>query len=304
MATSAMIITVLFFTATPVTKPAPHTQTSNMTIQNPFFAMDTATRDEHHQTVESQLRMLKDLGFAGWSIHESMEAHEVLRFGDTLNLRLFSIYANIDLDRKWPPWDPKLPDTIRAMKGRSTILWIYITSKTHNRLNNTGDQAAVKAIRQLAEMASQSDLSVSLYPHYGFYVATVRDAIDLAKKVNRQNVGLTFNLCHWLRADEGKDLDNLLQQALPHLQMVTINGADTEGGWDRLIQPLGHGSFDVYGFVSRLIRLGYHGPIGLQGYGVKGDVENNLKQAMRTWSEYNSRLSLEMSVKEKPRRID
>ena len=62
--------------------------------------------------------------------------------------------------------------------------------------------------------------------------------------MDRPNVGLTFNLCHWLRTDHGKDLDELLREARPHLQMVTINGADKEGDWDRLIQPLGKGDYD------------------------------------------------------------
>ena len=54
--------------------------------------------------------------------------------------------------------------------------------------------------------------------------------------------------------------------------MVSINGADHTGGWDRLIQPLDRGEFDVYGFLKTLRDLGYTGPIGLQCYMVPGDL--------------------------------
>ena len=37
--------------------------------KNPFFAMDTGTRDSKHETPEAQAKMLKELGYSGigWS---------------------------------------------------------------------------------------------------------------------------------------------------------------------------------------------------------------------------------------------
>ena len=111
----------------------------------------------------------------------------------------------------------------------------------------------------------------------------VEDAVRVARKVERENVGATFNLCHWLKVD-GKDLQARLEQALPHLSVVTVNGADADGaGWDRLIQTLDKGSYDVGGVLTILEGLGYTGPIGLQGYGIGGDVHDNLRRSMDAW---------------------
>jgi sugar phosphate isomerase/epimerase len=83
-----------------------------------------------------------------------------------------------------------------------------------------------------------------------------------------------------------------LELALPHLFMVTINGADPQGkDWDRLIQPLDRGTFDMYGFLKTLKELGYTGPIGLQGYGVKGDPYENLKRSMEAWRALSERIA-------------
>ena len=68
---------------------------------------------------------------------------------------------------------------------------------------------------------------------------------------------------------------------------VTINGADTGDtkamGWDRLIRPLGQGSYDVGAFLKTLRQTGYAGPIGFQGYGIKVDPALVLKETMAAW---------------------
>jgi len=74
---------------------------------------------------------------------------------------------------------------------------------------------------------------------------------------------------------------------------VNICGADDgdtkQFGWDRLIQPLGHGSFDTYRFVKLLIDNGYSGPIGLQCYNLKGDIVETLTKSLQTWEGYKRR---------------
>ena len=84
---------------------------------------------------------------------------------------------------------------------------------------------------------------------------------------------------------------------MPHLFVVSINGADrgdtNEMGWDRLIQTLDRGDFDVYKFLKTLKELGYTGPIGLQCYGIKGDERENLKRSMIAWRKLSARLAAE-----------
>jgi hypothetical protein len=49
------------------------------------------------------------------------------------------------------------------------------------------------------------------------------------------------------------------------------------------IQPLGSGTYDVGAVLTKLSRLGWHGPIGLQHFGIKGDAKANLQSSMDAW---------------------
>jgi sugar phosphate isomerase/epimerase len=119
----------------------------------------------------------------------------------------------------------------------------------------------------------------------------VEDALRVVKKVDRKNVGVTFNLCHWLRVDDEKNMQPLIKAAMPYLFVVTINGADSGGkDWKQLIQTLDHGSFDMHRFLKTLKDSGYTGPIGLQGYGIGGDAHDNLKRSMSAWRQLSERL--------------
>ena len=90
-------------------------------------------------------------------------------------------------------------------------------------------------------------------------------------------------------ADILKKIPELLKECRPHLFVVTINGADHEGGWDRLIQPLDQGAFDVAEFLRQLRTINFNGPIGLQHYGVKGDARENLRRSRVAWQRLMTR---------------
>ena len=252
-------------------------------MQNAFFAMDTGTKDANHATAKAQAEMLKELGYAGIGYGGFDGISEMLRELDACGLRMFAVYFGAEVNTDGYTYDPKMKEGIQLLKGRDALLWVMITSKTFAPSSPDGDEGAVKMLREIADLAEPAGLRVALYPHTGCWLERVDDAVRLAKKVERKNVGATFNLCHWLNAEKGRNVKAVMELAMPYLFVVTINGADTEGGWDRLIQTLDRGSFDVGGFLATLNRLGYKGPIGLQGYGIKGDVHENLKRSMEAW---------------------
>ena len=62
-------------------------------------------------------------------------------------------------------------------------------------------------------------------------------------------------------------------------------------GWDRLIQPLGRGDYDVLNVLKLLKEQGYKNPVGLQCYNIKGKPEDFLKESMQTWKGYINQLN-------------
>jgi sugar phosphate isomerase/epimerase len=256
---------------------------------NPFFAMDTATKDADHQTAQQQAQMLTELGYAGISIgFENVESlTEMLRELDQRDLRLFALYSGIDIDPGADPYQPTLKEAIKVLEGRNTILWLFARSKGHKPSASEGDTRAAEIVRDLADAAAAHGMRIALYPHYAFWLETTDDAVRIAEKVDRPNVGVTFNLCHWLRVSRSRDAKAVIERAMPRLYVLTINGADTDGqDWKTLIQTLDRGTFDVRGFLETLRDAGYTGPIGFQGYGLGGDATENLRRTMAAWQKY------------------
>jgi len=274
--------------------PAPAGEPVPKTLPNPFFVLSNGVQCEKYPTPEAQPRVLKELGYAGIGPSGTAGVPEMLAALDQHDLKMFGLYVGANLDSDKPPYDPKLPEVIRTLKGRDTFIWLYVLSREFKRSSSDGDARAVEIIRELADMAEQSGLRIALYPHAGFYVERVEDAVRVADKVDRENVGVTFNLCHWLKLDEPSSKKRLMELARPRLFLVTVNGADHDAdGWDRLIQPLDRGSFDLHGFLKTLKNLGYIGPVGLQCYAVPGDKYENLKRSVRAWRSLSEKLAAE-----------
>jgi sugar phosphate isomerase/epimerase len=267
----------------------------------PFFAMDTGTKDENHQSAESQIKMLKELGYDGigyWTGSGGLE--EVLRQLDLHGLKAFPVYRGISLDNNGPVCPDDVREAIEGLKGRPyASVWLYIgTSKIYENSSPQGDPKAVAMLREIADIAEASGVKIILYPHYDSWLERVEDAVRVAEKVDRPNVGISFNLCHWLKTDDQANLRPVLEMAMPYLFVVTINGADSGGAnWSQLIQPLGQGSFDTYILLKELKDLGYFGPVGLQGFGIGGDVYQNLKQSMQAWNALVAKLDEDCQVK-------
>ena len=253
-------------------------------LPNPFFAMDTGTEDATHKTPAEQVALVKEIGFAGVGpiYHNAAELQQWLVALDQNRLEMFALYMPLRLDDV-PASLASVKEAAAALRGRDTLLWLYVTDKKGTPLDTNDDAVAVQALREISSYAEDAGLRVAVYPHTGFSVQRVEDAVRLAEKVNRKNLGVTFNLCHWLMVD-GKDLAASLKAAQPYLFCVTINGADAGGtNWNKLIQPLDRGTYDVSQVLRLLRRMRYSGPIGLQHYGIGGDARENLEHSMAGW---------------------
>ena len=251
-----------------------------------FFAMDTGTKDATHQTADSQVALVKEIGFSGIGPELSTPdaLREMLAAADSHQVKFSALYMRLDLESGAPAQgNLTIPDAIQQLRDRGVILWLSVTSNTYKPSDPAGDARAVQVLREIAALTKPAGVRVALYPHAGFWVGRIEDAVRIANQVDQANLGVTFNLCHWLKVD-GKDLDARLELARPRLFAVTLNGADTGvDDWGHLIQPLGSGNFDIAHLLAKLKDIGFTGPVGLQHYGIPGDARSNLQRSMNAW---------------------
>jgi sugar phosphate isomerase/epimerase len=272
-------------------------------LANPLFVFNNGVKDETYDTPAKQVALLKKLGYAGMEKNGLDDFTQVQAELDRQGLKLFTVYVNVNLDPGEPAYDPRLPEVIRSLKGRETMLWLNLTSRggTFASSAREGDATARRLVGEIADLAAASGLRVMLYPHVWFWLENVPHAIELVEALKRPNVGLTFNLPHWLAltppAGE-KSLRELLVRARPHLFAVSVNGAsnlddksDRGTIWKSLIQPLGQGSFDSCGLLQTLVELDFHGPVGLQCYDIPGDKAGHLAQSMTAWKACQARIA-------------
>jgi sugar phosphate isomerase/epimerase len=256
-------------------------------LPNAFYAMDTCTRASGVGP-DAQLEMLQQLGYRGiaWTVGDPAELRALIDSAHRRKMKIFAHYAAAVLKRDRLEIDPRLYADMDALKGQDTLIWVHIGSTDYAKSSDAGDAAAVQGLRELADFAAKRRLRVAIYPHVGDWTERVQDALRVARKVARPNLGVDFNLCHCLYVGDEARIEKLLADARPFLYMVTINGADAGAagtGWDRLIQTLDRGSYDLKPLLHKLRAIGYRGPIGLQGFGLRGDRRENLARSMQAW---------------------
>lgn len=257
-----------------------------------FFAFDNGVGRDNLQPDE-QATILADLGYAGMGYTGVNNIPAVLEALESRGLKMFSTYLRVNLKEGEAPYDPGLPVAIKQMKGHGTALWLHVHGSRSP--SDDLDERAVTVIGEIADMAQAAELPVVLYPHTGFYVATMADAVRVVKKIDRDNVRASFNLCHYLKQNGEKELQARLKDAMPYLSLVSINGADSGDtrnmNWDRLIQTLDRGTFDLGPALRQLKDAGYKGPIGLQCYNIRGDIRENLKKSIQAWHKLSARVA-------------
>lgn len=252
-----------------------------------FFAMDTAARFEPAEGAS----VLAELGYAGLGGRPATaRAHAAAL--KAKGLVFFNGYHVTNFGHGQTELPADLTKAVDDLAGTGAVLWLGINKVAYpvgvKAGPEYGDTIVVPQLKQLLAYAKPKGVKVSLYPHTGFWAAQFEACVRVASKVDDPSLGVTFNLCHWLKV-EGSQRDPLplIKEALPRLDFITINGVDTGDtqklGWDKLIQPLGRGTYDVGSFVAKVRAAGYRGPFGFQGYGIKMDSKELLKETMEGW---------------------
>ena len=265
-------------------------------LVNTFYCFSNAANlPDAPEGVEAQAHFFKDLGYDGWGGHYGAGDYLARRAAlDNVGLKLPEIYWDLNIDSTGNiTYKEGVKEAIMDSKDRDMVVTFIVRAEAFQENQAKGDPLVVKAIQEMADFAAPYGVKIAAYPHIDVYCETSEHSVRLAKMANRENVGAIFNLCHLLRKEGEQGWEQKLTDALPYLYMISICGADAgdtkEMGWDRLIQPLGEGSFDTYKLVKLARDNGYEGPFGLQCYNIKQDAKAALTTSITTWNEYKKK---------------
>ena len=252
------------------------------------FCVEVGVPGMTPRPLPEQVAMLDKLGFDGaaYPLWLGDQLDKNLETLDRAGLALYMVETPIDLSRPDRPWDPQVPEAIARLKGRPVTICVPLVGLKPG--DPQGMDPAVRLLRELADLAAKLGLRVSIYNHVDHWSERIPFALEVVKNVDRPNVGVNFNLCHWLKVEGNRDYRPLIRRNADKIFTVTLCGAEVGADtWTNgLIQPLDRGNFDNFQLLATLREAGYRGPIGLMCYGVPGDAQDHLARSMKVWSSW------------------
>ncbi|MFK7849756.1 MAG: ThuA domain-containing protein [Akkermansiaceae bacterium] len=245
--------------------------------------------DTGKRTLDEQAELFRELGYSGcghlcqefgykgFGFPENVTVLQRTASLEKQGLRLNVAFARLRLDSAQPIDIERLKATMPTFGKHKSTLGVLLLGGREKDL----DDKAVAILNQIADLAEPHGVEIAIYPHTGDYTETLEQGIRIARKVNRpQQVGVIFNLYHWMNVKPVRDLRTILKEALPWLKMVNLNGSAKDKAQ---VLPLNQGDFDIENLLSILRDLDYRGPIGLMCWGIGGDTREHLAASMTKW---------------------
>ena len=268
-------------------------------LNNPFYCFGNAmSLPNAPKSFEEQAALVKKIGYnaiSGSGVENYFEFRKAL---DQEGLKLPEIYIELNIDQGIALGETKLKKIIRDSKDRDLLITLPISSKLYKNNQLEGDVKLVEILTDLADYAAVYHVKLAIYPHFSNYCESIDHALKIASMAGRSNIGIVFNLCHFLKVDGQDKIEAAVTKAMPYLMMVSICGADSGDtknmDWNRLIQPLGSGSFNTYDFIKLVKDKGYNGIVGLQCYNIKVDAQAALFQSLATWNSFKIKYTAEI----------
>lgn len=180
-------------------------------------------------------------------------------------------------------------EIIDAIADRGPILWVWFRDPKKQLTEK-------KVERLIVDLLEYADgrVRIALYPHSGTYFETAVAAFKMAEKIgNKENLGITVNLIHELRANRGgkKQLKTTFKKVKNRIFAITISGAQLNERGDADVGLIDAQDYDIKPFLLNVKASGYKGPIGILNHKLE-DPEFYLPYTMEKWIEYSKDLNL------------
>lgn len=264
-----------------------------------IYAMDTffyTSLGSYDLTARCQ--MLSELGYDGtyltvWSPQAEHDIHQLATIPANHKLAVHGVYFMLNIA------DPVAMEHTLALIAQVPVattieLAVYVGQPNQHQQDAQFDDLLLSYLPQLCHIAEQHNHQLALYPHVQFWLETTADAVRICTKYPHPRLGIAFTAFHWYASGQ-RDLVPTMQTVAPWLKAVNMCGTRVLPPGHALpasIELIDSGELDVFVVLCHLKNIGYNGPIGLQGYGIGGDVYRNLRTSIQTFRDLNNRAAL------------
>ena len=142
---------------------------------------------------------------------------------------------------------------------------------------------AVETARLILDRAQEAGCTLALYKHGGWYGEPVNQ-LRIIEALGSDQVKIVYNFHHGHHQVEGFTF--LLDQMLPYLSTININGMKIEGP---KIITLGKGD-KALAMLRAIQNSGYNGPIGILGHTEGEDIQVVLERNLKGLEELKASL--------------
>jgi quinoprotein glucose dehydrogenase len=241
--------------------------TQQKTDRNVLFGRDNLVAwcivpfDAKHRTPEERAAMLERIGLKHYA-YDWRDQH-LPTFEEELDALA---RHHIELTAVWFPagMNDQAKFLLAAIKKRNLKPQLWVSAAGYPLGADTDTErnfeAAVKMFGPVADAANDIGCKVGIYNHGG-WLGEPENMLELAKRLNRPNVGIVYNLHH---GHEHVDrFEKALKLMLPKLLCLNLNGMTRDGEKNgKMILPIAQGELDLH--LLRIIRdSGYTGRIGI-----------------------------------------
>jgi len=252
----------------------------------PEFGVLTTTQEMRQMPPAELAKLLRETGYQSvGAICSPQQLPTWIEAFRTNGLRVGNVYIKTIAKPDTCEFEFPLDDLLKLLSGTNAVIMLNI----HEAGARVENSVIAQHLRPWAEKAEKAGVQLAIYPHVGFRVAKDEEALAIAEMVRHPCFGVCFNLCHFLKQHDIRELRSTLEKAHPYLKTLTINGSaigDTRSmNWDTLIQPLDQGEFDLPGFLNMVYcELGYRGPCYVQCYGLTIPAKELLERTQKAWT--------------------
>ena len=213
-------------------------------------------------------------------------AGQVQAFRDE-GIEIGAIYVGWSTDGETVQFNIPIDEVFAHLEGTGGVVMIHTSIPGGEPVS---DERIAELMLPLAEKAEAAGLTIAIYPHVANRLETLAQATAVADLVDNPSLGVCFNLCHYLKQNDPEDLPDSLRAAAHRIKLTSINGADVGDtqsmGWERLIQQLNQGDFDLEELLTLLCgELEFDGPFYVQCYNLKAPSRTILQETWDRWQE-------------------